>query len=325
MVSEGVQKRFQRFMKMAHDLLNPNFVFIIRVGEDALGFFVVREYVDGQALDQLILERKKARKNFRLEEVFNIFSEVARALSSVEQETFHGGLSPSNILITEDRVVISDLGVPRVFQPTQFSSLQIYHGNGYYYLAPEYDKAGAKIDQRADLYSAAVIAYEMLTGEIPRSPVIPPSVVNPEVPLGLDGPFLRALQLDAEERQSDLQQFIDQLRSLAGMVETGVAPEVFEDSGLHAYPPSGPQLTAPPVELSSDFLPVLFREETPKPAVQKELPAEIKTPNFSAEIYPLNSRKASAVRGGMPTFPRQAASQGATLKMPTSPTRLERE
>lgn len=320
MTADGVQKRFQRFMKMAQDLRHPNFVSIIRFGEDALGFFVVREYVDGQALDHLILERKKAKKNFRLEEVFNIFSEVARALSSVEQQTFHGGLSPSNILITEDRVVISDLGVPRVFQPAQFSSLQIYHGNGYYYLAPEYDKAGAKIDQRADLYSAAVMAYEMLTGEIPRSPVIPPSVVNPDVPLGLDGPFLRALQLDSEERQNDLQQLIDQLRSLAGMVETGMAPEVFEDSGLHAFPPAAAPLTPPTVELSSDFLPVLFREETPKRVVAKDIPAEVKTPNFSSDVHPANVKKASAVRGGIPTFPRQALNPGEQQKMPALPT-----
>jgi len=320
MTADGVQKRFQRFMKMAQDLSHPNFVSIIRSGEDALGFFVVREFIDGQALDHLILERKKAKKNFRLEEVFNIFSEVARALSSVEQETFHGGLSPSNILITEDRVVISDLGVPRVFQPAQFSSLQIYHGNGYYYLAPEYDKAGAKIDQRADLYSAAVIAYEMLTGEIPRSPVIPPSVVNPEVPLGLDGPFLKALQLDSEARQGSLQQFMDQLRSLSGMVETGLAPEVFEDSGLHAYPLAGPLPAASAVELSADFMPALFREESAKPSSSQMIRAEIKTPNFSADVRSSGVKSATTVRGGIPTFPRQAVGQDQHQRMPTLPT-----
>jgi len=217
--NNSLRRRFDRFLKLVESLEPPNSANFVKVffhdrwqNED----YIVREYVDGKALDQLIIDRKKNQQLFKLEEIINILDEVSKGLKGVEEKTFHGSLTPSNILITPDCVKVSELALARIFSPAQFSSLQIYYGSGYFYLAPEYDKSGTKIDQRADLYAAAVIAYEMLTGDIPKQPLIPPSEINSNLSPSIDGPFLKALHLDPIDRQKNLTEFMEQLSSLSG-------------------------------------------------------------------------------------------------------------
>lgn len=218
----STRKRFVRFMTLVEGIEHRNLAKVIAYGQQGDEDFIVREFVDGQSLDNLIMERKERQPRqptFGFEEVLNILIEVSRALDAARGRTYHGGLAPSNIIITDDAVKVTDLALARIFQPAQFSSLQIYHGNGYYYLAPEYDRSGSKIDERADSYAAAVIAYEMLTGDIPRTPLVPPSVANSKLSPGIDGPFLKALDLNPESRQESLRQFVEQLCGVTGMME----------------------------------------------------------------------------------------------------------
>ena len=215
--SSELLKRFNRFLALCEEFNHRNLVRVYSHGQWQGECYLVREYVNGKSLEEIISKRKKANRSFSLEEVINIFSEVAKGLSFAEEKTFHGSLTPANILITDETVKITDLALARILQPSQFSSLQIYYGEGYFYLAPEYDRSGAIIDQRADLYAAAIIAYEMLTGNLPRQPLTPPSQLNSNISSGLDTVFLKALALPYQDRTKSLDHFIKQLKSFSGM------------------------------------------------------------------------------------------------------------
>ncbi len=107
------------------------------------------------------------------------------------------------------------------------------------YLSPEQAR-GAPVTASSDLYSAAIVLYEMLTGKVPftgdsaieiamkhlNDPPKPPSKIRPEIPEELDAVVLRALAKNPEDRYQTAEEFSEDLHR----VEAGLplAPETSE-------------------------------------------------------------------------------------------------
>jgi hypothetical protein len=97
------------------------------------------------------------------------------------------------------------------------------------YLSPEAASATGVVDGRADLYSLAVVAYELLVGRPPfvghdvyqllvdhaQVPPPPPSLVVTGFPAGIESVLLRALEKRPEDRQADVARFWTELSSAA--------------------------------------------------------------------------------------------------------------
>jgi serine/threonine protein kinase len=91
-------------------------------------------------------------------------------------------------------------------------------------MAPEQLRE-AELDARADLYALGVVLYEMLTGRTPHlgdsqfevgaavlaGQIIPPSVINPDIPRAVEDVLMRALSLAAEDRYATVQSFVEAL------------------------------------------------------------------------------------------------------------------
>ena len=77
----------------------------------------------------------------------------------------HRDLKPANIMFrADDQLAIADFGISkRADATTQLTQVGSVMGTPYY-MSPEQIRA-EHLDQRADLYSAGVILYEMLTGK----------------------------------------------------------------------------------------------------------------------------------------------------------------
>ena len=141
----------------------------------------------------------------------------------------HRDLKPENILITTDGVVkLTDLGLARAFADAKNTRAGAVTGT-VQYLAPEQIR-GEPADPRSDLYSLGIVAYELLTGELPYTGETPmaiaykhlsdrvpkPSRSAPEVGADLDGFVASATDPNRELRPESAVAMRVDLASFAG-------------------------------------------------------------------------------------------------------------
>lgn len=112
----------------------------------------------------------------------------------------HRDIKPQNILITDDDTIkICDFGMALV-DGVSFSGPDNMQIGSPYYTPPEQRKNPQGVDGRADLYSAAVLLYRMLTGKLPGMQSFSLSQVNPLYDRSWDAFFIQALRWKPEER-----------------------------------------------------------------------------------------------------------------------------
>lgn len=134
----------------------------------------------------------------------------------------HRDIKPGNVMVTEQgQVKVMDFGIARAVSDSSSTVAETTAIIGTAsYFSPEQAK-GEPVDARADLYSAGVVLYELLTGRPPfrgDTPVavayqhvseapVPPSDVVASVPRSLDSVVLRALAKDPYQRFADAASF----------------------------------------------------------------------------------------------------------------------
>ncbi|MCC6609186.1 MAG: protein kinase [Burkholderiales bacterium] len=212
--SAAVLERFKREAQAVGKLHHPNIVAIYEYGEDEEYAFIAMEIVNGRAL------REHIRSGYRpeLKEFPEILIHLLEGLEySHIQGVVHRDIKPANVLISEMGVAkISDFGIARV-ETSQLTKLGEVLGTPFY-MAPEQFSGIA--DERSDIYSAAVIVYEVLAGRRPfdgqGAPLMkkiledmppPPSSIEPRLPREIDAVLLRALAKDPAQRYRNARQF----------------------------------------------------------------------------------------------------------------------
>ncbi len=158
-------RRFLREAKLAASINHPNAVVIHDFGQTESGVtFLAMEYIQGQSLTKL-LQREGA---FPPARVVNIIRQVAGALDVAHQlGVIHRDLKPDNIMVMDgDRVKVVDFGIAKAVggQESVVPMTQVGLVVGTpHYMSPE-QVMGNALDARSDVYSLALVAYEMLTG-----------------------------------------------------------------------------------------------------------------------------------------------------------------
>src|SRR5580704_9103783 len=207
------RERFFREAEAAGRLSHPGIVTIFDVGEEPETHapYIVMEFVAGQSLDKVLL----GSDNNRLppEVALQVTLELAEALDCAHgQGVVHRDLKPANILVTEDgHVKIADFGVAKLNLANQTSGGRVFGTPAY--MSPE-QLGGEAVDGRSDLFSLGVVLYTVLTGYRPfqgnsaltvafkvvnRDPV-PATVLDNELPPGLDYIITRAIAKDPSQR-----------------------------------------------------------------------------------------------------------------------------
>ncbi|MBU0687483.1 MAG: serine/threonine protein kinase [Candidatus Margulisbacteria bacterium] len=127
------------------------------------GYYYVREYIEGQSLTQILNQSK----TMSIPEATKIILSVCDALSVAHKNgVIHGAISPNNILISSQKIVkLTDFVVEGQIkealpQKAAFVSL------GANYISPE-EANGETAGPSSDIYSAALVMYEMLAGRLP--------------------------------------------------------------------------------------------------------------------------------------------------------------
>ncbi|MBP1326578.1 serine/threonine-protein kinase [Leucobacter exalbidus] len=231
---EQFRSRFRQEARSASRMAHPTVVRVFDAGDDLIQTvdgpkrlpFIVMEYVEGTNLRQLTAENKLSHA-----EVCRIVDSVLTALEySHRAGIVHRDIKPANIMITTTgQVKVMDFGIARAVSDTS-STLQqttAILGTAAYF-SPEQAK-GESIDARTDLYSTAVLLYELIAGDVPfrgdtavavayqhvsERPKAP-SVVNPQVTPELDRVVLYGLAKDRAKRFQTAAEFRDALRTAA--------------------------------------------------------------------------------------------------------------
>lgn len=187
--------------------------------------YVAMEYVEGQSLTQWMRDHPAPS----LDELRDIIRQIGRGLLALHrQDTLHQDLRPDNVLIDRDGTVrIIDFGAARVgglhddgesFGPARILGTQQYS-------APEYFMGEPASDQ-SDIYSLGVIAYQILSGELPYGTAVAQvsnraarnrlnyqSITgrNRKLPVWIDVALERAVHPDPLRRYTDVAEFIHAL------------------------------------------------------------------------------------------------------------------
>jgi serine/threonine protein kinase len=176
---EDVMAFFLTEIEALKKVRHPNIVRFHEVFEWGNALVLDIEYVAGDTLEDVIarhiararLGGAGALPGMPFRRAWYYFQQLLGALAATHAlDIVHRDVKPSNILIRGDGVVkLTDFGIARVYKPgsTPAHERDVAPGTGVY-MSPEQVLSG-KVDGRSDLYSAATVLYEMLSGRTPFS------------------------------------------------------------------------------------------------------------------------------------------------------------
>jgi len=202
-------------------LNHPNVVHFFALVEPPRQPALVIEYVDGESLDGILARRAPAAMANRqpclsFDRAWHYFEQLLGALAAThELGIVHRDVKPANLLIRRDGLAkLTDFGIARLPADEAQRTGGMQPGSGMY-MSPE-QVLGHPLDGRSDLYSAAIVLYEALTGRTPfddgekselmlrKSQVddAPPPITRilPGTPPVMDMLFARALAKDPRNR-----------------------------------------------------------------------------------------------------------------------------
>ena len=166
------QRRFVREGQAARLFRHPNAVAVFDLRETSDGLlYMVQEFVKGQTLTKEL----KKRRIFSPTEAFYLLAPVMGALQAAHQSgVVHRDLKPDNIMIGTDAegnqlVKLLDLGIAKIRETSDITALTMTGQllGTPFYMSPEQWDGSEDIDGRADIYSLAIILYELISGTRP--------------------------------------------------------------------------------------------------------------------------------------------------------------
>jgi len=259
-----LRQRLAREAQSAGALNHPNIVTVYELGEDADLTYIAMEFVDGPPLQVLMDEERLPR-----EKIAKYLRHTASALDFAHSKgIIHRDVKPANILINgTDEAKITDFGVAKIVERAGMTTTGMAVGTPSY-MSPEQIMT-KPLDGRADQFSLAVIAFEMLTGRKPFESDSLPGLIHPilsveppsaaEVDQNVGEPVAsilrKALSKDPEGRYPKCADFA---KALEEAMLGSVSPTVPWPPPAKAVEPTAsiPALTPPPAPAPATGSPV---------------------------------------------------------------------
>lgn len=225
LVHEDSIRKFLHEKEALIRLDHPGVVRILDAGTLSDGNpFMVMEYIKGHSLRKELHE--KGPLPFDL--AAHVIESITDALAAAHTEKIlHRDIKPANIMLTPqegglDRVRLIDFGIARVEESklAPVTMVRILSGTPYY-MAPEQLAGELHLTPAADIYATAIVAYELLTGNLPFNPKsipemyhlekqgarIPPRELRPDLPAEAENILLSALEFDPAKRPQNARTF----------------------------------------------------------------------------------------------------------------------
>lgn len=239
------EKEIQTLLAESHIVSrfqHPNIVTLFDSGEESGTPYLVFEYVEGTTLGKLIKENGA----LPTAKAVGFAIEMLKGIGYAHQQgVVHRDLKPANVMIDDKGTArVMDFGIASKVTPDK------EEGNAFFgtplYMAPEYITSKV-FSPQADIFSAGMILYEMLTGQtairgsnvyeilhkIVNEPFVPPSQLNREVDERLDDIVMRALAKKPDGRYQSADEMLsvlkDYLAPKQGITVSGDAQQVALD------------------------------------------------------------------------------------------------
>ena len=192
-----------------------------RERSQTLLYYIV-DYIEGRTLTQWMIDNPKPN----IETVLTMTKQIVKGLRAMHRtETLHQDIKPDNIMVDDrGQIILIDFGSCKVAGVVEIETgfeRDVVLGTETYG-APEY-KLGRKSSVKSDMFSVAVVLYEMLTGHHPygskfeksqassdfyRLKYISAHDANPMVPVWMDGAIKKALSVSPELRHEAFSEFV---------------------------------------------------------------------------------------------------------------------
>ena len=191
---------------------HPNVAALFDAGLHGGQVYLAFEFVKGQSL-----RAEMGGKPLNLRRAVQTAIQISDALANAHAAGFlHGGLSPDSIALSAKghaKIPVFELAAHGGFDRTEAGyKLRDYD-------SPE-EARGQRPDDRSDVYSAAAILFEMLTGRRPlHRGAAAPSASNPKVSPELVALVLRALSPTPDARQQTAADLASELRTILGALD----------------------------------------------------------------------------------------------------------
>ncbi len=207
--------RFQREARVVAKLEHPNIVPVYDYAEHEKRPYLIMKFIEGDTL--------KARLNqgpLTTQEIEKVVDSVGSALAYAhKQGILHRDIKPSNVLVAKDgEMYLADFGLARIAQSGESTlSSDMIMGTPQY-ISPEQAMGKKDLDDGTDIYSFAVMLYEMVVGQVPFSADTPfsiihdhiytplplPQSINPNVPEPVQRVLLKALAKERADRYASV-------------------------------------------------------------------------------------------------------------------------
>jgi hypothetical protein len=220
---------FHRESRLMAALAHPHVVTIYDCGQTEGRNYLVMEYVDGATLRS----RMRPGRLWPVAEAAPVLDAVAQALSYIhEQGILHLDLKPENVLCTKNGTVkITDFGLASPHMDARTLSELGLAAGSVDYCSPE-QRHGLPLDERSDVYSLAVLAYELLTGRLPGRVYHPACKFNRSLRRAVDDVLRRGMARNPQERPASVQAFRQELLRALGWRKSSSRRLLFAGGGV---------------------------------------------------------------------------------------------
>ena len=266
--SSDMRGRLQREAQAQARLQHDNIVTVYGLVEADSDLFIAMEYVDGVTLEQLLAGA--AQQAMPLPEAMLIFDQILTALQFVHGHgVIHRDIKPANVMVSGEHVKLMDFGIALMADiPRQTTTIL----GTPPYMSPEQFEQSSKIDHRTDIYSAAIVLFEMVAGRRPflekgwlaamQERLLPPPDLKrlvPELPAGVCDAVAIAMRRDPARRFQSIAEFRTALREGAsGLLPALPDPQQDIPTVPQQPEPALVELSSPPPDADGARAPIAW-------------------------------------------------------------------
>lgn len=234
--------RFLKEIQIVARMVHPHILSLHDSGEAEGFIFYVMPFIDGGSLR----DRVGKDKRMAARQAVDIAAPIADALSYAHQcGVLHRDIKPENVLFARNHPIVSDFGIAKAVSTASDGIALTRTGISLGtpgYMSPEQAAGFTDVDERTDVYSLAILVYEMIVGEIPGRWVSEDSVrvgrfidasatQRPHLSAAgsaVEGALVRALAIRPDQRTPSPQAFMEDLRGTSKAGRRTYRPDEIE-------------------------------------------------------------------------------------------------